>query len=127
MLLGHGIDIVETERLQQLLDRHGDHFLERVFTQAERAYCQKNPRRFLEHLAGRFAAKEAILKALGTGWTGGIAWTDMEILPDAAGRPELKLTGRCAEIAAEKKIAEWHVSISHVKTHATASAIATGG
>jgi holo-[acyl-carrier protein] synthase len=127
MILGHGIDIVETQRLRDLLDRHGDHFLSRVFTASEQDYCAKNPKRYIEHLAGRFAAKEAVLKALGTGWAGGIAWTDIEILPDAAGRPVLKLTGRCAEIANEKKIVEWHLSISHVTTHATASAIAASG
>ena len=124
MVLGHGIDIVETERLRDMVERHGEHFLRRVFTAREREYCQKNPKRWVEHLAGRFAAKEAILKALGTGWTGGIAWTDMEILPDAAGRPSLTLTGRCGQIAEEKGIGEWHLSISHITTHATASVIA---
>ncbi|HEY1685985.1 MAG TPA: holo-ACP synthase [Tepidisphaeraceae bacterium] len=126
MLLGHGIDIVQVDRIGELVQRHGDHFLNRVFTPGELQYCGKNPKRYVEHLAGRFAAKEAILKALGTGWTGGIAWTDMEILPDGAGRPMLKLIGQCAEIATEKKIARWHISISHVSTHATASAIAEG-
>jgi holo-[acyl-carrier protein] synthase len=124
MILGHGIDIVETHRLRELLDRHGDHFLGRVFTPAEQTYCAKNPMRYVEHLAGRFAAKEAVLKALGTGWTNGIAWTDIEILPNPAGQPILKLTGACAGIANRLHISSWHLSISHISTHATASVIA---
>jgi holo-[acyl-carrier protein] synthase len=124
MILGHGIDIVETQRMRDLLDRHGEHFLARVFTPAEQAYCAKNPKRYVEHLAGRFAAKEAVLKALGTGWSNGIGWTDIEILPNPAGQPMLKLTGMCAEIADRLHVSAWHVSISHIATHATASAIA---
>jgi holo-[acyl-carrier protein] synthase len=122
-ILGHGIDLVETARIRHLHEEHGKHFLDRVFTPAEQAYCAANPRRYYEHLAGRFAAKEAVLKVLGTGWSGGISWTDIEVVKDPRGQPGIRLTGECARIAEEIGIARWHISISHIETHATASAI----
>jgi holo-[acyl-carrier protein] synthase len=122
-IVGHGIDIVETERIRRLCHEHGERFLDRVFTPLEQQYCTANPKRYFEHLAGRFAAKEAVLKVLGTGWRGGIAWTDIEIIKDVSGQPRIRLSGECARIAAELKIARWHVSLSHIETHATASAI----
>src|SRR5947208_8686371 len=122
-ILGHGIDIVETERIRQLVERHGERFIERVFTPAEHAYCHANTKRYYEHLAGRFAAKEVVLKVLGTGWRGGIAWTDVEVVKETSGQPRILLTGECLRIATERGIAHWHVSISHIETHATASAI----
>jgi holo-[acyl-carrier protein] synthase len=122
-ILGHGIDIVETERVRRLVDEHGQRFLDRVFTASEQEYCQKNPKRLYEHLAGRFAAKEAVLKVLGTGWRGGIAWTDVEVLKEPSGQPRVRLSGECARIADELGIVRWHLSISHIETHATASAI----
>lgn len=126
-ILGHGIDIVETARIRQLVENHGRHFLDRVYTEAEQAYCEMNPKRYFEHLAGRFAAKEAVLKVLGTGWRGGIAWTDVEILKDPSGQPRIRLSGECLRIAGEMGISRWHVSISHIETHATASAIGLRG
>ena len=122
-ILGHGIDIVETARVKHLVDEHGQRFLDRVFTPAEQEYCQKNPKRYFEHLAGRFAAKEAVLKVLGTGWRGGIAWTDVEVVKDPSGQPRVQLDGECARVAAALGIVRWHLSISHIETHATASAI----
>ncbi len=122
-IVGHGIDIVETSRIRKLVEAHGDHFLDRVFTRAEQAYCAMNPKRYFEHLAGRFAAKEAVLKVLGTGWRGGIAWTDVEVVKEPSGQPKINLTGECARIAKDLGIARWHLSISHIETHATASAI----
>src|SRR5687768_17109646 len=122
-ILGHGIDIVETSRIRKLVDDHGAHFLDRVFTAGEQRYCALNPKRYYEHLAGRFAAKEAVLKVLGTGWRGGIAWTDVEIIREPAGQPRVLLSGECLRIATDQGIARWHVSISHIETHATASAI----
>jgi holo-[acyl-carrier protein] synthase len=77
-IIGHGIDIVETARIARLVEEHGEHFLARCFTSTERAYAQ-DKRREIEHLAGRFAAKEAVLKVLGTGLGQGMAWTDVEI------------------------------------------------
>jgi holo-[acyl-carrier protein] synthase len=126
-LLGHGIDIVETERIEQMVQRHGAHFLDRVFTPREQEYCRRNAKRCSQHLAGRFAAKEAVLKVLGTGWRGKIAWTDIEILPEPSGQPKLTLSGECRTIAEQLGITEWHVSISHIDTHATASAIGVRG
>ncbi|HVT90989.1 MAG TPA: holo-ACP synthase [Tepidisphaeraceae bacterium] len=122
-IIGHGIDIIETARIKRSVDEHGQRFLDRVYTPAEQEYCSRNKKRYFEHLAGRFAAKEAVLKVLGTGWRGGIAWTDVEILPEPSGQPKIKLTGECLRIATEQKIRQWHVSISHIETHATASAI----
>jgi len=123
MIVGHGIDIVETARLRRSIEEHGDHFLDRVFTAGERAYCEKGKKRRFEHYAGRFAAKEAVLKVLGTGWRGGIAWTDIEIIRSSAGAPSILLSGECERIAQTLGITRWHVSISNIETHATASAI----
>src|SRR5690348_15358080 len=126
-ILGHGIDIVETGRIRRLIEEHGRHFLDRVFTANEQAYCDANKKRTLEHYAGRFAAKEAVLKVLGTGWRGGIAWTDIEVRSEPSGQPKVSLTGECERIAASLGITHWHVSISHIETHATASAIGWRG
>lgn len=122
-ILGHGIDIVETNRLRKMVDDHGQHFLDRVFTPLEQQYCARNHKRYYEHLAGRFAAKEAVLKVLGTGWRGGIAWTDIEVRSQPSGQPVVFLSGECLRIATELGISRWHLSISHIETHATASAI----
>ncbi len=121
-IVGHGVDLVEVERIARMHADHGPHFLDRCFTAAEQAYCLGH-KRGADHLAGRFAVKEAILKVLGTGWRGQIAWTDMEILNDAAGKPCLRLTGECARIAAGLGIGRWHVSISHTGGYAMGSAI----
>ena len=126
-ILGHGIDIVETSRIKRSVEEHGQRFLDRVFTAGEQRYCAANAKRYFEHLAGRFAAKEAVLKVLGTGWRGGIAWTDIEILREPSGQPRIILSGECRRIAAETGITSWHVSISHIETHATASAIGLRG
>src|SRR5947208_9442500 len=106
-IIGHGIDIVETERIRELAERHGQHFLDRCFTKTEQDYCTANPKRYFEHLAGRFAAKEAVLKVLGTGWRHGIAWTDIEITKTEAGQPGVALSGECARIAGELGIRRW--------------------
>ncbi|MCS7034060.1 MAG: holo-ACP synthase [Phycisphaerae bacterium] len=122
-IIGHGIDLVEIARVRKLVCEHGQRFLDRCFTPAEQAYCAANPKRYFQHLCGRFAAKEAILKVLGTGWRNGIAWTDMEITNNRAGQPQVALHGECARLAAEMGINAWLISISHIETHATASAI----
>lgn len=122
-IVGHGIDIVETARIQRMAKEHGQKFLDRCFTPAEQQYCSRNEKRHHEHLAGRFAAKEAILKVLGTGWSGGISWTDIEILPTPSGQPVVTLRGETLAIAQRLGIVRWLVSISHIETHATASAI----
>jgi holo-[acyl-carrier protein] synthase len=122
-VVGVGTDMVDCQRIEQMIQRHGDRFLERVFSAEEIAYCLRG-KRPAEHFAARFAAKEAILKALGTGWIGKIAWADMALLPDTLGKPVLRLTGHTAELAAEQKITRWHVSMSHTRTQAVAVAIA---
>jgi holo-[acyl-carrier protein] synthase len=126
-ILGHGIDIVETARIRRMVDEHGQRFLDRCFTPAEQEYCSRSPVRYYEHLSARFAAKEAVLKVLGTGWRGGIAWTDIEVLKEPSGQPRIQLSGECLRIANELGIARWHVSLSHIETHATASAIGLRG
>ncbi len=124
-LLGHGIDIIECERIKEVWDRHGDRFLRRVFTPREIEYClaKKNP---LPHLAGRFAAKEAVLKVLGTGWRGSIAWTDVEVTRAPSGQPSILLTGHSACIAGQMGIQTIQVSITHTRVYAAASALGLG-
>lgn len=125
MIIGHGVDIVETARIKQMLGDHPERFLERCFTAGEQE-DSKSSRRQLEHLAARFAAKEAVLKALGTGWSQGIGWTDIEVVRAENGKPSLNITGRAREIAAELGITAWHLSMSHISSTAIASVIAEG-
>ena len=106
----------EPRQPEHLLARHGQRFLDRCFTPSEQDYCSRSPKRYYEHLAGRFAAKEAVLKVLGTGWRGGIQWTDVEVLKEPSGQPRIRLTGECRRIADELGIVSWHVSISHICT-----------
>ena len=124
-IAGHGIDLVEVARIARLVDEHGQRFLDRCFT-AHEQQCAQDTKRRNEHLAARFAAKEAVFKALGTGWSGGVAWTDVEVVRLPSGQPSLKVTGRAAEIAAQLGIREWHISITHTDAHAMASVIAAG-
>ena len=123
MVIGHGVDLVEVARVGRMLQEHAGRFLDKCFTPAEQAYCDRSAKRRVEHYAGRFAAKEATLKVLGTGWRGGITWCDMEILPDEQGAPVLTLTGEAASIASRLGISRWHVSITHIESHAMASVI----
>ena len=122
MIVAHGVDLVHTPRLARLLSAHGDRFLARVYTPAERAYCLEH-RDPLPRLAGRFAAKEAVLKLLGTGWRGGLGWTDIETLPDPLGKPLVTLHGGCAKLAETLGISQILLSISHAGEYALASAI----
>jgi holo-[acyl-carrier protein] synthase len=120
--IAHGVDMVPCDRLAAALQRHGQKFLERVFTQAERDYCFAR-KRHVEHLAGRFAAKEAVLKVLGTGWRNGIRWTDIEVVNEPSGRPQVRLAGECRRLADQMGMEQIAVSITHIGTHAVASAI----
>lgn len=122
-IVGHGIDIVDTQRIEQMFDAHRQRFLDRCFTPEEQHYCLANDARRIEHLAGRFAAKEAIFKVLGTGWSGGIAWTDAQVVREPSGRPTVQLHGEAARVADALGIDQWWLSLSHIRTHATASAI----
>jgi holo-[acyl-carrier protein] synthase len=125
-VISHGIDIVEVTRIERLWQQHGARFLDRVYTPAEQAYCIQGKVAGVR-LAGRFASKEAVLKTLGTGWRGGIEWTDIEVLPDPLGKPLCTLTGRTLELARHLGIRDILISISHAGGFATASAIACGG
>ena len=120
--VSHGIDMVACDRIAEAVSRHGERFLHRVFTPIELDYC-RGRKREIEHLAGRFAAKEAVLKVLGTGWQDGTSWTDIEVRNLPSGQPEIRLTGRCREIADQLGLTNVLISISHIETHAIASAI----
>ena len=122
-VVAHGVDLVDCARLGEMITRYGDRFVKRIFTDAEIAYAQ-GKRREMEHLSGRFAVKEAVLKVLGTGWREGINWTDIEVVNEPSGQPRVTLKGKCAEIARDRQIADILISISHIETHAIASAIA---
>lgn len=122
-ILGIGTDITECLRIAQMIERHGELFIGRVYTPHEIEYCRSR-RMATQHFAGRWAAKEAVLKALGTGWRRGISWRDVEIRNLPTGQPFATLRGGTAEIAADRGIGCVLVSISHCRTHATAHAVA---
>jgi holo-[acyl-carrier protein] synthase len=122
-LIGIGTDIIECERIDRMIERHGSHFVDRVFTMREIQYCTDR-KSSDQHFAGRWAAKEAVLKALGTGWISGIAWTDVEVVNENNGKPQIELHGGAKKIADEKQISEIQISISHCKSHAIAFAAA---
>lgn len=123
MIAGVGIDLIELDRFGAALKRQGAAFLRRVFTASERRYCDSRKNR-VPHYAARFAAKEAVLKALGTGWSGGIRWTDVEIRRAASGSVSVRLAGRAKAVAATQKVRRVHLSITHAGTHAAAIAVA---
>lgn len=125
-IVGIGTDIVECVRIGRMIEEHGEHFLERVFTPREIRYC-RDRKQSTEHFAGRWAAKEAILKCLGTGWRKGICWTDMEVFNDPAGAPRLYLCGEAGEQADRMGISDILVTISHCRAYATAYALAVSG
>jgi len=119
-----GIDAIEIQRVADAIERHGERFLARVYTEAERRLGGERGRAASQFYAGRFAAKEAVLKALGTGYAQGLAFTDVEILPGPSGEPVLTLHGAARDRAAETGIALILVSITHTRTDAYAVAVA---
>ena len=123
-MLTTGVDLIEIARVERILTHYGDRFLERVFTPAEILYCRARP----AELAARFAAKEAVAKALGVGMRmiarDGINWQDAEIIGDARGKPLIRLYGRAAERAGQLGLTEWAVSLSHTREHAIAFVVA---
>jgi len=121
VITGLGVDIVEIDRMKAALERR-PRMKERIFTDDERWYCEHRNRPEV-HYAMRFAAKEAVLKALGTGFSG-MRFTDVEVMREANGRPVPKLSGRAAEVAAERGIIEMHLSLSFTHSTAVASAVA---
>lgn len=124
-VVSHGVDLVLCRRIEQMWREHGERFLNRVFTPAEQKYCL-DCRTPALRLSGRFAVKEAVLKALGTGWRGGMEFSQIETLPDSLGRPIVRLYGQTAGRARELGIADFLVSISHAGDYAQASAIGVG-
>ena len=122
-IVAHGIDLVDCPRIEQMIKRHGERFLKRVFTATEQAYAEAN-KNGTDKLAGRFAAKEAILKLMGTGWRGKIAWTDIEIANNPSGQPEVTLSGEVKKLAERLGIKHISVSITHTANFAIASAVA---
>jgi holo-[acyl-carrier protein] synthase len=122
-IIAHGIDLVDCPRIEEMVNRHGRRFVDRVFTATEQAYAEAN-KDSVEKYAGRFAAKEAILKLMGTGWRGKIAWTDIEVVNNAMGQPEVTLDGEVKKIGDKLGIKHISVSITHTANFAIASAVA---
>ena len=125
MIVGLGTDIVEISRIGQMIERHGDTFLNRVFTENENEYCgsKKNKE---QHYAGRWAAKEAVMKTLGTGFIKGIGWKEIEVINLKSGKPTIVISGGVESHAGEMGIKEILITISHSREFATATAIALG-
>ena len=126
MITGIGNDIVEVSRVEGETARLGPEFLQQVFTPAEIEYCERRRRKY-ESYAARFAAKEAFLKALGTGGRDGITWQEIEIVLDGRGRPDLALRGRAKELADERGVTGVHVSLSHSRELAAAVVVLEAG
>lgn len=126
MIIGLGTDIVEIDRVRNMIDRHGNSFLDRCFTPAEIAYADKH-RDAAVRFAGRWAAKEAVVKVLGTGFVKGITFHDIEVLPLGTGQPRIELSGGAAQIACQMGIGCVLITISHAKLYATATAVGIAG
>ena len=123
MIYGIGIDVVEVDRIEAAIARQGNAFVERLFTEDERAYCQRQKRPAL-HFAARFAAKEAVSKAFGTGIGGNAGWLEMEVQRGESGAPTMIFHGAAADFLTREGIAEVQVSLSHAKEYAAANAVA---
>jgi len=119
MIVGTGIDIVEVPRIAKSIERFGERFLSRVFTAAEIAYCDGKANR-MERFAARFAAKEAAMKAIGTGMRGGVTWQDFEVVRELTGRPTMQFHGKAAQVAERLGVRRSHLSVSHTTEHAVA-------
>jgi holo-[acyl-carrier protein] synthase len=122
MIVGMGVDIAEVDRVREAIARHGERILNRVFTPLEIAYCQRH-KNSAERFAARFAAKEAGMKALGTGWRNGITWKDFEVANEKSGKPTLRLSGRAAELCAALGGARVLLSLTHTEASAFAQVI----
>jgi holo-[acyl-carrier protein] synthase len=122
MIVGTGIDIAEVPRIAESIERFGDRFIQRVFTEGEILYCDSKANR-TERYAARFAAKEAAMKALGTGWNHGVRWRDVEVVRKPGGRPTIQFHGKAAEFAARMNAKNVSLSISHTREQAIASVI----
>lgn len=118
MIYGIGTDIIEVSRIQKVMERDIG-FREKIFSEGEIAYCEKMKNKY-QHYAARFSAKEAFMKALGTGWRDGIRFVEVEVVHDPLGKPLLMLSGKAKELAEKAGMGEMHVSLSHVKEIASA-------
>ncbi len=125
MIIGLGVDIAEVERVKAAIERHGEAFLRRIYTPGERAYCEKYRNKY-ERYAGRFAVKEAAMKALGTGWRKGIRWVDIEVERQKGGKPVLVLHGVARARAEELGVKNMAMSITHTEEEAFAEVIFEG-
>jgi holo-[acyl-carrier protein] synthase len=125
MIIGIGMDLVEVARVGKLLDRHPGRATGRLFTDREIRHCA-SARAPVESFAARFAAKEALFKALGTGWASGAAWREVEVLPDAAGAPRLELHGVTGELAERRGVVRTHVTLTHTGSMAAAFVVLEG-
>lgn len=121
MKLATGVDLIEIERVREVIERHGNQFLDRIFTKAELAACNGR----VESLAARFTVKEAVAKALGTG-IGDIGWKDIEVVGDENRAPSLRLHGAAEKLSKQKGLKIWSLSLSHTHSHAIAFVVATG-
>lgn len=124
-IIGLGTDITETERVGRMIERHGELFLNRVYTDDEVRYC-RDRKQFIQHYAGRWAAKEAVMKTLGTGWAKGVGWRDIEVVSQKSGAPLIAIHGGAKSVADELGIVQILITISHCRAYATATAIAIG-
>ena len=122
MIVGTGIDIAEVARIRQAIERFGDRFVRRVFTEGEIRYCDAKANR-AERYAARFAAKEAAMKALGTGWNHGVRWRDCEVVRQPGGRPTIRFHGKAAEFADRLSVKNAALSLSHTSDQAIAQVI----
>ncbi|MGC2193716.1 MAG: holo-[acyl-carrier-protein] synthase [Terriglobales bacterium] len=122
MIVGTGIDIAEVARIRAAIERHGERFLKRIFTEGEMQYCESKANR-IERYAARFAAKEAGMKAIGTGWSRGVRWRDIEVTRKPGGRPTLVLHGKAAEFAAKLGATNIALSLTHTAEQAMAQVI----
>ena len=124
-VIGIGTDIIEVSRIGEMVEKHDELFLRRVYTPLEIEYCSGR-KACMQHYAGRWAAKEAALKALGTGWARGIHWTDLEVVNQTGGKPNLRIHGQALKVAEDLGIEEMQISISHCRAFAVAYVIALG-
>jgi holo-[acyl-carrier protein] synthase len=125
VIIGMGVDVAEVERIRRAIERHGEVFLRRIFTAKEREYCERFKNKF-ERYAGRFAVKEAAMKALGTGWSRGVRWVDIEVARQKGGRPTLVLAGEAQKIADRLGVKHMALSITHTAAQAFAQVIFEG-
>jgi holo-[acyl-carrier protein] synthase len=122
LIVGLGIDIAEVGRVKAAIERYGETFLRRVYTAKEREYCERFKNKY-ERYAGRFAAKEAAMKALGTGWSRGVRWVDVEVVREKGGRPTIKLAGEAGHVADSLQVKNISLSITHTADQAFAQVV----